>query len=109
MSTKKNLPIPKEQRTQPYWALLNTVLDPELGIGVVDLGLIYDIEEKSGHITVTMTLTSMGCPVGPSLMRSVQTEMERYLGEEEVTVNLVWEPVWSRQLIDPDVRAMLFD
>jgi|SRR3989339_406685 len=106
---KKELPIPKKQRTQPYWALLNTVLDPELGIGVVDLGLIYDVEEKDGHITVTMTLTSMGCPVGPSLMRSVQTEMERYLGSEDVTVNLVWEPVWSRQMIDEDVRAMLFD
>ena len=109
MTTKKVLPIPKEQRTQPYWALLNTVLDPELGIGVVDLGLIYDIEEKDGHMNVTMTLTSMGCPVGPSLMRSVQTELERYLGAEEVTVNLVWEPVWSRQMIDEDVRAMLFD
>lgn len=109
MAEEKILPIPKEQRTQPYWALLNTVLDPELGIGVVDLGLIYDVEEKDGHITVTMTLTSMGCPVGPSLMRSVQTEMERYLGSEDVTVNLVWEPVWNRQMIDEDVRAMLFD
>ena len=68
-----------------------------------------DIEEKDGHITVTMTLTSMGCPVGPSLMRSVQTEMERYLGAEEVTVKLVWEPVWNRQMINPDVYAMLFD
>ena len=106
--TEKTLPIPKEQRIQPYWALLNTVLDPELGIGVVDLGLIYNIEEKDGHINVTMTLTSLGCPVGPSLMRSVQIEMERYLGAEEVTVNLVWEPVWNREMIDPDIRAMLF-
>lgn len=106
---KKVLPIPKEQRTQPYWAILNTVLDPELGIGVVDLGLIYDIEMKDNHMTVTMTLTSMGCPVGPSLMRLVQVEMERYLGKEEVTVNLVWDPVWTREFIDPDVRAMLFD
>ncbi len=109
MTTKTILPVPKEKRTEPYWALLNTVLDPELGIGVVDLGLIYDVEEKDGHITVTMTLTSMGCPVGPSLISSVKTEMEQYLGTEEVTVNLVWEPVWSRQLIDEDVRAMLFD
>jgi len=69
----KSLPIPKEQRTQPYWELLNTVLDPELGIGVVDLGLIYDIEMKDDHMVVTMTLTSMSCPVGPSLIRSVQT------------------------------------
>ena len=109
MTKEKILPIPKAQRTEPYWALLNTVLDPELGIGVVDLGLIYDVEEKDGHIVVTMTLTSMGCPVGPSLMNSVQTEMERYLGAEDVTVNLVWEPVWSREMIDDDVRAMLFD
>jgi len=106
---KKELPIPKEQRTQPYWAILNTVLDPELGIGVVDLGLIYDIEIENGHMTVTMTLTSMGCPVGPTLIHSVQTEMEQYLGAQEVTVNLVWDPIWNRQMIDEDVRAMLFD
>lgn len=109
VESKKIFPVPKEQRTQPYWAILNTVLDPELGIGVVDLGLIYDIKMKDDHMIVTMTLTSMGCPVGPSLMRMVQTEMERYLGKEEVTVNLVWDPVWNREMIDSDVRAMLFD
>ena len=55
-SLKKFFPVPKEQRTQPYWAILNTVLDPELGIGVVDLGLIYDIKMKDDHMIVTMTL-----------------------------------------------------
>lgn len=106
---KTIIPVPKEKRTEPYWVLLNTILDPEIGIGLVDLGLIYDVIVKNGHMTVVMTLTSMGCPVGPSLMSSVKMEMERYLGSEDVTVELVWEPVWNREMVDPDVRAMLFD
>lgn len=106
---KAIVPVPKVKRTEPYWALLNTILDPEIGIGLVDLGLIYDVKVKNGHMTVTMTLTSMGCPVGPSLMSSVKMEMEKYLGKEDVAVDLVWEPVWNREMVDPDVRAMLFD
>ncbi len=107
MSDKKTFPVPSEQRTQKYWALLNTVIDPELGIGVVDLGLIYDAEIKNKQATITMTFTSMGCPVGPSIINQVEETMAEFPNIEKVTINLVWEPVWTPDRINPDVRAML--
>lgn len=104
---KKIFPVPPEQRTEPYWALLNNVIDPELGIGIVDLGLIYDVDIKNGQATITMTLTSMGCPVGPSIISQVEERSEEIPGVEKVTVKLVWEPAWNADRMNPDVRAML--
>lgn len=93
--------------SKKFWELLNNVIDPELGIGIVDLGLIYDVKITNGHAIVTMTLTSMGCPVGPSIIHQVEEEMEQVAGVEEVTVKLVWEPAWTPDKMNPDVRAML--
>lgn len=103
----KNFPVLPEQRTEPYWALLNNVIDPELGVGIVDLGLIYDVEIKDGRIKITMTFTSMGCPVGPSIISQVEEVAEEIPGVEEVSINLVWDPVWTPDKMNPDVRAML--
>lgn len=107
MSTKKTFPVPLEQRTQSYWTLLNDIIDPEVGIGIVDLGLIYDVEITNGRASVTMTLTSMGCPVGPSIIHQVEEMSKEISGVKEVAVNLVWEPVWTPDRINPDVRVML--
>lgn len=105
----KPFPVPKEYRTEDYWKLLNNVIDPELGIGVVDLGLIYDVKMEGPQALITMTFTSMGCPVGPNIIARVRYEMEMYRGIEDVVVNVVWTPVWTRDFIDPDIRTMLFD
>jgi len=107
MSDKKILPVPPEQRTEKYWALLNGVIDPEIGIGVVDLGLIYNVEINNGHATVIMTLTSMGCPVGPSIIHQIEDAAKEIPNVKEVVVNLVWDPIWTPDRINPDVRAML--
>ncbi len=107
MTNKKTFPVPPEQRTEPYWSLLNNIIDPELGVGIVDLGLIYDVEIKESQAKVTMTLTSMGCPVGPSIIARVEEEAEQIPGVEKVVVNLVWEPAWTPDRMNPDVRAML--
>ena len=109
MTDKKVQPTPVEQRTQGYWVLLNRVIDPELDVGIVDLGLVYEVEiTESGETTVYMTLTSMGCPAGPELMRGVETAMEEYEGVKGVHVEIVWEPVWGPDLVNPDIRAMLW-
>ena len=68
--------------------------------------LIYNVEINNDLATITMTLTSMGCPVGPSLIDSVRQAMINYLGSEEIAINLVWSPPWTTDLVDPDVRAM---
>lgn len=110
MSKEKPLvPVPISDRTQDYWKLLNKVLDPELGIGIIDLGLVYQVGiTKKGVATVTMTFTSMGCPVGPEIMRRVEVEMAKAKGVKDVKINIVWEPVWGVDLVSPDVRELLF-
>tara|TARA_B100001013_G_scaffold217805_1_gene132866 strand:+ start:861 stop:1184 length:324 start_codon:yes stop_codon:yes gene_type:complete len=80
------------------------VEDPELQLGLVDLGLIYDVrtEEKEGdiHVEIDMTLTSPGCPVGPQLMAAIHRKALETEGVDTVHVNLVWSPRW-----DPKVHA----
>ena len=86
---------------------LRTVKDPELGMNIVDLGLIYGVEEEEGSVTVTMTLTSPGCPAGDQIMRGVKDAAESVEGVDSATVNLVWKPFWTPERIDPTVRAMM--
>ena len=80
------------------------VEDPELQLGLVDLGLIYGIRaeqrEEGIHIEIDMTLTSPGCPVGPQLMAAIHRKALETEGVETVHVNLVWTPRW-----DPRVHA----
>jgi metal-sulfur cluster biosynthetic enzyme len=86
---------------------LKLVIDPELGLNIVDLGLIYDVEVEDGLATVTMTLTSPGCPAGGMIMASAQEAARGTDGVDEADVRLVWKPFWSPDLIDPDIRAAL--
>ncbi len=91
-----------------YYHVLNEVIDPEAGIGIVDMGLIYAVEEKNGEVTVTMTLTSMGCPAGPQLTTDVDGVLRLQKGVKDVQIQVVWDPAWSPEMMNPDVRAMMF-
>jgi metal-sulfur cluster biosynthetic enzyme len=106
MST--TIPRKKEDRTEGFWQQLNTVLDPEIGYGIVDLGLIYDVHMEKGVATVVMTLTSPMCPAGPEIMEGVQTALRGFEGISDVIVELVWEPSWTDEMVDSDIRGMLF-
>jgi len=86
---------------------LRGVMDPELGINIVDLGLVYDIEVDEGHAKVTMTLTSPGCPAGGQILLGAQKAAEEVEGVEKADVNLVWKPFWTPDRIDAAVRAMM--
>jgi metal-sulfur cluster biosynthetic enzyme len=86
---------------------LRGVMDPELGINIVDLGLIYEIEVEDGHAKVMMTLTSPGCPAGGQILMSAQQAAEAAEGVEKAEVNLVWKPFWTPDRIDAAVRAMM--
>jgi len=102
------LPIPKSERKGSHWKKLNTVIDPELDIGIVDLGLVYDVDiDKQGLATVTMTLTSPGCPVEPIITLEVQDVMRTVKDVKDVYINMVWDPMWNGEMIDEDVRDML--
>ncbi len=80
-------------------AALKNVYDPELGVNVVDLGLIYDVEQHGGKITVAMTMTTPGCPLHESMLRGVGDALNGVPGVERVEVRLVWDPVWTPERI----------
>ncbi len=81
---------------------LKEVIDPEIGMNIVDLGLIYEVlpnpEERS--VQVNMTLTSPGCPLGPEITGAVYLTVKRIPGVQDCKVDLVWRPAW-----DPSVHA----
>lgn len=109
-NTKNNLVIPVsvEKQTEWYWKALNTVMDPELDVGIVDLGLVYDVVIDNNAALVTMTLTSMGCPAGPEIMDGAKKALLAYPGVMEVVVNLVWEPIWGPDRVHEGIRDLLF-
>lgn len=88
-------------------AALKNVYDPELGVNVVDLGLIYGIEQQDGTIQVDMTMTTPGCPLHESLLQGVGDALSIFPGVERVEVRLVWEPIWTPDRISPEGRQAL--
>jgi len=87
---------------------LKAVIDPELGINVVDLGLIYEVAVDEADVRITMTLTTLGCPRHESIAEAVQAALEDMLPRiGEVTVDLVWEPPWTPNRISDEGRWAL--
>jgi len=87
---------------------LKNVFDPEIGINIVDLGLVYDADvAENGDVLVTMTLTSLGCPLGPVIVQEVQGALKEFPGVGEVDVKLVWSPPWSPELMSEDAKDEL--
>lgn len=101
--------LKKAALQRPLLDLLNQVIDPELGVGIVDLGLIYDVKKlPGGKVKVTMTLTSMTCPAGPQLMAGVEEVLKKNGKARDVEVELVWDPPWDPGKMNPQVRAILY-
>ena len=87
---------------------LRAVKDPELGLNIIDIGLVYDaIVTEAGEVTVKMTLTSPGCPAGAEIMEDARLVLQDLEGVKSVTIDLVWEPYWTPERMDPRVRAFL--
>jgi metal-sulfur cluster biosynthetic enzyme len=78
---------------------LKRVIDPELGQSIVKLGLVYDIVVDDGEVTVTMTLTTPGCPLGDAIMRGVESVVGELRWVRSVRVAIVWDPPWSPAMI----------
>lgn len=77
---------------------LEMVIDPELGIDIVNLGLVYKVDvDDDGLCTVEMTLTSMGCPLGPQIVNQVKTVLADIPEIQDTEVNIVWDPPWDKE------------
>jgi metal-sulfur cluster biosynthetic enzyme len=100
---------------------LRVVNDPEIGISIVDLGLVYEIEvvpyepseddasgEEGGHaVSVTMTLTTPGCPAGPYILQQVRDRVESVEGVKQARVDLTFNPMWNESMMSEEVRWIL--
>ena len=97
--------ITKDQVTEK----LKTIIDPELNINIVDLGLIYgiSIDQEKGEVEVTMTLTSPGCPLSFVFEEWIPDAVKKVEGVKNVRINLVWEPPWDPDKMTDDIKESL--
>lgn len=86
---------------------LKAVIDPEIFQNIVDLGLVYGIEvDSDDRVTVNMTLTTPHCPLGPQIIENVEQTLQAH-GASAVTVNIVWEPMWTPDAMTDDLKRQL--
>lgn len=88
---------------------LKTVIDPELNVNIVDLGLIYDIaiKQEKRSVEITMTLTTPGCPLSMVFEEWIPEAVKKVEGVSDVRINLVWEPAWSPDKLSDEAREMM--
>ncbi|MBI1871953.1 DUF59 domain-containing protein [Candidatus Collierbacteria bacterium] len=86
---------------------LKKVIDPELGINIVDLGLVYDVREDDGKIEVEMTLTSPGCPLAGEIDERIKGAVKGIKGVKKVKLELIWDPPWTQDMISEEAKAEL--
>ena len=87
--------------------VLRQVEDPELGMDIVDLGLLYDVEVEGSKVKVTYSLTSMGCPAGPLIAGDMERVSREVPGVEDVELELVFDPPWTPDKMSDDAKFIL--
>lgn len=87
---------------------LELVYDPELGISIIELGLVYDVRcDEEGKVYIKMTLTTPGCPMHDTIVGGVEYILKDRLGLQDIEVDVVWEPKWSPAMISNQGKAIL--
>ncbi len=99
--------VPAELTGEAVRQALRQVKDPELDMNIIDLGLVYDVEVAGGDVRVNMTLTSPGCPAGPMITNDAYRVLRALEGVNDVDIEIVWEPYWTPERMDPKVRALM--
>ncbi|MBD3327822.1 DUF59 domain-containing protein [Candidatus Peregrinibacteria bacterium] len=91
-----------------YYKVLNQVIDPELGLGIADMGLIYGIKVRKGIAKVLMTFTTLGCPAGPQITQDVTDILMLQNNIDDVLIEVTFDPPWSLDMMKEEVRAMIY-
>lgn len=87
---------------------LKEVYDPEIGINIVDLGLVYDIQvSEQNDVQVVMTLTTPGCPLHGSITAGARSAVELIEGVRSANVDLVWDPIWNPEMMSDAAKKQL--
>ena len=86
---------------------IRQVFDPELGLDIVELGLLYDVQIVDDSITVYYSLTSIGCPAGPLIHEQILEAVRELPGVGEVALELIWDPPWTPERMSEDAKLLL--
>jgi metal-sulfur cluster biosynthetic enzyme len=89
------------------WAALSEVMDPELHMNIVTLGLVYGVTVRGADVDIEMTLTSPGCPYGPQLLWAADNAVRQVAGVGEVSINVVWDPPWGPDRMSEEAKLEL--
>ena len=89
------------------WEALENVIDPELGLDFVSLGLVYDVELEGKDVHITFTLTSPGCPIGPQVTEQMKEFVSEVEGVQKVLPKMVFSPPWSPERMSEDAKFAL--
>ena len=96
---------------EQVWEQLRTVYDPEIPVNIVELGLVYDLEitpkEKGDFVHIKMTLTAPGCGMGPAIAQDAEQKIRSIRGVIDVVVEIVWEPLWVRDMMTDEAKLQL--
>ena len=92
---------------EEVFEVLRQVEDPELGMDVVDLGLVYDVEVVGPKVKVLYSLTSMGCPAGPLIAQDIDSAIRQVEGIEDVELELTFDPPWTPDRMSDDAKFIL--
>ena len=97
-----------EELKENIMGALELVIDPELGIDIVNLGLVYNVElDEEGKLLVTMTLTSMGCPLAGTIVDQVKRAVADIPEVKDTDVSIVWNPPWGKEMMSRYARIAL--
>ena len=86
---------------------IKEIIDPDMGINIVDMGLIYEVDIDDTTVDIKMTLTSPGCPAGGQIINGAQHVTQQLDGVEEVNIEVVWNPRWTSELMSEDAKDEL--
>lgn len=101
-------PVPWEPPVQcVYRKLLSEVIDPELGINIVDLGLVYGVLIRDGTAWIRMTMTTPGCPLGAYFDDAVRAALTGAPGVDQIDLRVVWDPPWEPTMMSNDAKSVL--
>lgn len=89
------------------WDMLRTCFDPEIPVNIVDLGLVYDVKLGDGRVDVKMTLTAMGCGMGPVIAAEARDKLLTCQGVKDADVQIVWDPPWNQSMISDNGKKRL--
>lgn len=105
MTTPLRHDVPAGHAEYPHdeiWDALREVEDPEMGVSIVDLGLVVAVERCGPRVDVKITYTAMGCPATELIEGDIVTRLRRLSGVDDVAVDVVWDPVWTKARLTAD-------